>query len=1507
MKTEWFKIRSYNGSQSNAFEELVCQLAHSEKPTNAHRFVRKGTPDGGVECYWILSDESEHCWQAKYFFRFDQTQINQIQESFYTAIAKHPKLTHYYVCLPFDFSDPRIEGVEHAKDRWDKKKAEWEAHATTQGKSVSIELWGSFELDEKLTQEKHAGRRGYWFNEIELSENWLNQRLEESIQNLGKRYTPQLNFELEIAHVFDGLARDTVHQHKFYNLIREFFSKANTVVDALRDAETEPFKADLQAQIIYAKEIVQKFDFDDIDNTIDIDGLRAAVEKIEETISYISAVIYDYERKRWAEKDEEARNKGEKVNQYRQYEKFSSLIGDTNKVQEYINKVNRFLELTATHLLNDPLLLVTGEAGIGKSHLLADVARKRQRNSQSTILLLGQHFVKGDPWVFIQQQLFPGVNREHFLGALNAKAQSQGSRILIMIDAINEGDGKYFWKEHISGFVNSFKPYKWLGVVLSVRSSYKDFIIPSDLDIETETHYGFNENEYEATKLFFEYYGIQQPSIPLLHPEFTKPLYLRLFCEGLSKAGLRVVPPGHEGINKVIGFYLDAINTKLSAPSYFGFNPKLNTIQKVAELVANAIATLGRRHLTLEEANELVESFASKQRIMAGLLDQMVSEGIFTQNLTYNSDTKQYEEGIYLAYERFQDHLYASHIIRECGSENQAEQLAEKIQALFKDEWEIHYHLGVLQALSIQIPETVGVEIFEIAESICHNHYAAQAIIQALIWRIPQSIQKEKLVTFFNKVSSEHVELHDEILELLISITGQTSNPFNADYLHEHLMKQSMPDRDSGWSVYLHNRFINYDNCSVRRLIDWSWEVEEKSYLNKESRTLLAKTIVWFFTSSNRFLRDKATKALVALLEGHYDILIEVFEAFKGVDDMYIWDRLYATAMGLVLRGNSDESTKLVQYIYDITFADGNVPVHLLIRDYAKTTIEYALNKQFSITVDKALVYPPYNSTWPEHIPTRDDLKKYELEWTTNENRGQNHIFQSVMGYDDFSRYVIGDRYDMDFLELDLKRFNKGKNFPSTLKLGLKRGYKTYSEIYKFKNKTGSNFRVPSYYSKEEWDDLIKSMSDSVTFLEKEIGRRLTAEQKNVFENDVPYYLDAVYSSETRSNHLPTESISCFILNRVFELGYDKELFGEFDYGVNSHYSYGRSDRKPERIGKKYQWIAYHEIMARVTDNFVYKDSLSSDEPADYEGPWQLLRRDIDPTNLIPKQVEASSRARIGGDDWWVDVEYNNWNTPVAEWLAERNDLPDFAKLIEVEHNGEKWLNLQSFPSWDEPENTGVLEKRLVKMHLWTHLRSYLVRKSQKQKLLKWMRQQHIMGRWMPESSTYHRMFLRELIWSSSYQVYDSGKYWYSLDKGADPKAKVLVTVDEYTWERGYDCSIEETVSVLYPSKFLFDLLKLQFSKSDEAFVDADGQIVAINSSVRKNLGPYGLLVKKDFLLNVLTENKLDIVWTVLGEKQTLYDYDRNVPDFLEFSGTYSVEDAGVTGTIISRRRSEGD
>lgn len=159
LQFNWRNLRSYNNSQNNAFEELVCQLAREEDISNRAFFTRVGAPDGGVEAYCTLMNGDEYGWQAKYFDAMDTSQWNQIEKSFKTAFAKHPRLVKYYICIPLDRQDPRINDQKWFMDKWISYVNEWTKFAASHHRQMEFEYWGSFELLSRLSQEKHAGRR----------------------------------------------------------------------------------------------------------------------------------------------------------------------------------------------------------------------------------------------------------------------------------------------------------------------------------------------------------------------------------------------------------------------------------------------------------------------------------------------------------------------------------------------------------------------------------------------------------------------------------------------------------------------------------------------------------------------------------------------------------------------------------------------------------------------------------------------------------------------------------------------------------------------------------------------------------------------------------------------------------------------------------------------------------------------------------------------------------------------------------------------------------------------------------------------------------------------------------------------------------------------------------------------------------------------------------------------------------------------------------------------------
>ncbi|MCQ9186702.1 ATP-binding protein, partial [Streptomyces sp. IBSBF 2953] len=129
-------------------------------------------------------------------------------------------------------------------------------------------------------------------------------------------------------------------------------------------------------------------------------------------------------------------------------------------------------------------LLVIGDAGKGKSHLLADVCEGAINAGRPAVLILGGKLPDGEPWEEILKDLAMSEPRQPnlFLGALNAAGEAAGTRALLMIDAINERNGRAIWPERLTGLIHDVSQFEWVTLVLSCRSSYESLVVPTDLD-----------------------------------------------------------------------------------------------------------------------------------------------------------------------------------------------------------------------------------------------------------------------------------------------------------------------------------------------------------------------------------------------------------------------------------------------------------------------------------------------------------------------------------------------------------------------------------------------------------------------------------------------------------------------------------------------------------------------------------------------------------------------------------------------------------------------------------------------------------------------------------------------------------------------------------------------------------------------------------------------------------------------------------------------------------------
>lgn len=1004
MAINWNNIRPLETSQNEGFEELVCQLARNENIPNKKKFVRKGKPDAGVECYWILENDDEWAWQAKYFTAsLVDKQWGQLDDSIKTVLDKHSNLTKYYIAIPNDPPDARLLGKKSMLDKWNERVRKWEGWASEKGLSVTFVAWWSSDLIARLSKPENQGFTYFWFNREEFTDSWFANNIEQSITDLGKRYTPNfyenLNVNLDISKTFTGLARGEKLKNDVQVTVDELIQLGQKAIP------TEPLLKNKKNELSQALDDLGRLfisvEFDGVE-LVPQEDLKFLIEKIQSILRNIREFYYRKEKSTRKDKPySDASNQGIRYS-----------INELFEVEQAAYKSLTVISSDELSLANNPYLILKGEAGIGKSHLLADVILSRNKIGSKSLFLLGQHFVTDeDPWTQIKKKLDVSCTSYQFFGALNAKAEASKQRIIIFIDAINEGKGRYFWPDSLSGFAKNIKKYPWLGLVVSVRSSYSSLLLPDELMSKNEfictTHYGFVDIEYEATKMFFDNFGIEQPSIPLLHPEFHNPLFLLLFCEGLSKAGYSRMPKV-QGLTDIFGFYINSVNQKLSKPNQFEYPLGINIVDKAINTIISKKFNAPDKVISYEDALIELNALSHKYGIKSGLLDSLVSEGVFSKNLLWVSESEGYQEGIYLSYERFEDHMIAKFLLGKYPNVEEEFKTGGVYYELFSSHNTCYKNKGLLEALSIQIPESTNSELYSFAPHVRGEHPVIESFVQSLLWRNVKGAEKSMLDYINNEVCSYH-DIQDLFLDTIISLSSTPEHFFNSEFLHKNLYKKSLAERDGWWTICLSGVYDG--NSSIKRLIDWAWNDCDKSHISSRSIKLSAITLTWLFTSTDRKLRDEATKALICLLKDNADILIEVLIKFEGVNDPYVCERLYAAAYGCALLNTDKVSLQsLATYVNSKIFdTEDEVYPHILLRDYARGVIESAYHTCGELSFDLEKCRPPYKSEFPTKFPTNEELdSKYKVDsqrkvlssMTTEYGRG-------VGGYGDFGRYTF--------------------------------------------------------------------------------------------------------------------------------------------------------------------------------------------------------------------------------------------------------------------------------------------------------------------------------------------------------------------------------------------------------------------------------------------------------------------------------------------------------------------
>ncbi|MER8447129.1 hypothetical protein NKH52_28485 [Mesorhizobium sp. M1066] len=1350
----------------------------------------------------------------------------------------------------------------------------WKREAKQASRSLEIELWAANSLTDRLSRRtpQYAGRLAFWFDATVLTPDWFRERFAEAREGLGARYVPETNIELPIRRTMQGFCRDPAMVEEleaWSGKVNEFGYRSVGALKQLDEKGLQPNATDQLAATMSEFLSALAGTSADPDYIFPITEILGAARAMRKESANCEHALWDQER---------SNAKGRDNIQY--------AASSLRRLSDVLEDIAEAMNSDRWQIANSRRLLVNGDAGVGKSHLFGDIVEHQIAREWPAVLILSGTLVEGDPWSQIIAALhLQGISTETLLGALDAAGQAAGTRAVIFVDAINERHGIDLWAARLPLFLKSIEAFPHVAIALSCRSTYLRYIIPDERPISGLSrvdHVGFAGNP-DAANEYLDRRGIVRVAAPNLIPEFYNPLFLKTCCDFLEREGQRELPRGLTGVTSIFEFYSQAIARTIERRLKLDRNRRI--VSQALQQLASAFDEGYRGYTDVSTANAILDKLLPPDgTVDRSLLAQLESEGVLAIEPTTDDDAS-VTEVVRFTFERYSDHRIATLLL---GSHLDTENPSRS----FEPGSVLHEYIlgdrayeraGVVEAFAVQIPERCGQELPDLVSTPGFNGWLVyDAFEKSVLWRDQKCFTRRTLELLErNSQNDRH-----QVLRTLVAISTEPDNQFNVLFLHERLMKLKMPERDGIWSVFLVDEGEE-DGSPVETLITWSLR-NGLNAIDDSRAELAAIALSWMFSTSHRAVRDRATKSLSALLAPRLEIAANLIRRFRQVDDPYVLERVLASVYGGALQGvHGAGLAELARATYESIFEDGRPPVHVLARDYARGIIELALARNtLPADVDLAKVRPPYQSEWPLEEVSDAQIETYTEEYPSG--RFTDSIVSSTVNDGDFARYVTdhavgnwsalgiewaGITREQVFLSWQdgflSKHPSSGKLLDDVLKAAadLRQAYEQLGQPI---------FRIvivkPGKRAPKSNDKLTDKPSPELAKLERKLDR--TEQKLHSVMSDAEWddyqllgrpHVQADMSWRRRIHEWPPRlnrgAMRRWICKRAHDLGWTPERFGKVDRNLGGD----RHDHRVERIGKKYQWIALHQLVAQLADHLAFKESYG-DTLRVFNGPWEALSREMDPSLLATHS--HGDQWRQWDRTWWMPAVVKlRPMEPAARllWLDSPDDLVSSEALIRVldPKTGRKWFVIEEFAIWNQ---YGVRQgDRRIERKTWFHLQCILTKDADRDALVESLSDKSLNQRDLPKIEMPFRGYLGEFPW---HPVYSDIVSWMPAGgwNGLPVAAQALVT--NYLAERsGHDYSIEETFNFDLPSPGLITGLGLHLSNGKElTYSDAGGTVRFFDPSTQEP-GPSAALVDHDAFLGFLKREGLAAIWVINGEK----------------------------------------
>lgn len=641
----------------------------------------------------------------------------------------------------------------------------------------------------------------------------------------------------------------------------------------------------------------------------------------------------------------------------------TNLVADLHAVSAEVTQLGESLGARSLYVL--------AAAGEGKSEMCVKVTQP-EGDFPGGVLLLGKDLHAGQTLDHLVSSFkVNGKSVETFerlVEAVDAAGHRAGRRLPIVIDGLNESEDPRNWKGLLSRAHELLNAFPYVLLVATLRNEFSEDCLPEgkgeSLTSDRFELNGFKDYSEAAIDKYFAFYKIDKTDADLPLELLQHPLTLRIYCE-VANAG-RQHTVGVEALpNSLVALFEEHFKRIAVRVAELTPNSRRLYQSEVHDAMRKVAASLwdnNARSMPFDAARATIDGGSSWD---ASIIRALESEGVLIRTAFEEG-----QRGIAFSYDLMAGHMLAKYILNR-SDVTQWFQNAENQKLLDVGKPDSH------TLASDAFHALVGLYPGKGRHQQLWQELPGNMSLRALLLTAhsdPAQIGRETTERFAEAMLDSSSNFATLAFSRLRATRAAQAHPFDANFLHTVLSNMTNTQRDLVWSEWLRTKATEIERDL--KFLTERWENETLG----PAEIRRARWVMWTLTSTVRYLRDLATRALYAFALKQPAQYFELALESLSCTDTYVPERMFAAGYGAALSAWADSSVGTMRQALPTTakvivrtvFAPGAVAPtrHALLRQYCLGVVGLAqkIEADCVSAEETAFLVPPFT-----HMPSPFD------------------------------------------------------------------------------------------------------------------------------------------------------------------------------------------------------------------------------------------------------------------------------------------------------------------------------------------------------------------------------------------------------------------------------------------------------------------------------------------------------------------------------------------------------